>query len=278
MVADRPFPTSEKCSIAGLLTKATPVWVAARRAVEPEARDRCVGGATTHSGSQDGSRSRRARQRNPWQTCQQLSLLDQAAARIRALLSADTDQALVRARTSGEVLVGAMRLGLVFAIVVTNTLYEPSVLSTPLGVRPDSRRPALRRGDAVHRLPRRAPVGVVDELRSRRVADQRHPRALHRCRAAPRGGEQPIPLRELRVRGDQLDAPLRLEAVRLHGVARGCRVRRAHGVRRNSLGSRASHQSSVRPIRRSFSRLPDHRAGRRGPARSPQLNGHGISA
>ena len=34
-----------------------------------------------------------------------MSLLDQAAARIRALLSADTDQALVRARTSGEVLV-----------------------------------------------------------------------------------------------------------------------------------------------------------------------------
>ena len=62
-----------------------------------------------------------------------MSFLQRAAARLRALLSADTDQALVRARTSGEMLVGAMRLGLIMAIVVTNTLYDPSILTTGLG-------------------------------------------------------------------------------------------------------------------------------------------------
>ncbi|RPH73140.1 MAG: GGDEF domain-containing protein [Myxococcaceae bacterium] len=53
---------------------------------------------------------------------------------MRALLSADTDQALVRARSSGEVLVGAMRLGLIMTIVVTNTIFDPSVVTHPLGV------------------------------------------------------------------------------------------------------------------------------------------------
>jgi diguanylate cyclase (GGDEF)-like protein len=42
-----------------------------------------------------------------------LSLFKQAAARFRALLSADTDQALVRARSSGEMLVAGMRLAFV---------------------------------------------------------------------------------------------------------------------------------------------------------------------
>jgi diguanylate cyclase (GGDEF)-like protein len=77
---------------------------------------------------------RRAAGPNAWQTCQQLNFLKQVAARLRALLSADTDQALVRARTSGEVLVGAMRLGLILTIVVTNTIFDPSVVTHPLGV------------------------------------------------------------------------------------------------------------------------------------------------
>jgi len=66
--------------------------------------------------------------------CRKLSLLQNLAARARALLSADTDQALVRARTSGEVLVGAMRLGLILTIVVTNTMFDPSVVTNRLGV------------------------------------------------------------------------------------------------------------------------------------------------
>jgi diguanylate cyclase (GGDEF)-like protein len=63
-----------------------------------------------------------------------LSLIEKVAARARALLSADTDQALVRARTSGEMLVGAMRLGLILTIVVTNTIFDPSVVTNRLGV------------------------------------------------------------------------------------------------------------------------------------------------
>ncbi|HZJ54604.1 MAG TPA: hypothetical protein VFD38_10740, partial [Myxococcaceae bacterium] len=63
-----------------------------------------------------------------------MTLLQKVAARLRALLSADTDQALVRARGSGEVLVGAMRLGLIMTIVVTNTIFDPSVVTHPLGV------------------------------------------------------------------------------------------------------------------------------------------------
>ena len=49
-----------------------------------------------------------------------MSLLEQAAARVRALLSADTDQALVRARGSGEMLVAGMRLAFatVFGLLV----------------------------------------------------------------------------------------------------------------------------------------------------------------
>ncbi|HUM10199.1 MAG TPA: diguanylate cyclase [Myxococcaceae bacterium] len=46
-----------------------------------------------------------------------MSLFEQVAARARALLSDDTDQALVRARTSGEVLVAALRLVLVVGFV-----------------------------------------------------------------------------------------------------------------------------------------------------------------
>jgi diguanylate cyclase (GGDEF)-like protein len=42
-----------------------------------------------------------------------LRLLEQVAARLKALLSDSTDQALVRARASGEVLVAAMRLGFI---------------------------------------------------------------------------------------------------------------------------------------------------------------------
>jgi len=47
-----------------------------------------------------------------------LSLLKQAAARFRALLSADTDQALVRARTDGEKLVGILRLAFIVIFIV----------------------------------------------------------------------------------------------------------------------------------------------------------------
>lgn len=63
-----------------------------------------------------------------------MSLFERAAAQVRALLSDDTDQALVRARTSAEVLVGAMRLGLILAIVAANAFYEPSIVTTKLGL------------------------------------------------------------------------------------------------------------------------------------------------
>ena len=56
--------------------------------------------------------------------CRELSLSERVAAQLRALLSDDTDQALVRARTSGEVLVGAMRLGVILALVIANAIYE----------------------------------------------------------------------------------------------------------------------------------------------------------
>jgi len=63
-----------------------------------------------------------------------LTSLRDLAARVRALLSDDTDQALVRARTSGEVLVGAMRLSLIVAIMVANTIVDPGVLRSRLGL------------------------------------------------------------------------------------------------------------------------------------------------
>src|SRR5262249_24774257 len=51
--------------------------------------------------------------------CPELTFLQKLAVRIRALLSADTDQALVRARTDGEKLIGLLRLGfiLIFSYV-----------------------------------------------------------------------------------------------------------------------------------------------------------------
>lgn len=66
---------------------------------------------------------RRAAQPSAWQTCQELSLLEQVAARARALLSAETDQALVRARTSGETLVATLRLLLILAFVLITVLH-----------------------------------------------------------------------------------------------------------------------------------------------------------
>lgn len=56
---------------------------------------------------------RRAAQRNAWQTCPELSFFQKLAVRLRALLSADTDQALVRARTDGEKLIGVLRIAFV---------------------------------------------------------------------------------------------------------------------------------------------------------------------
>jgi len=66
--------------------------------------------------------------------CRELSLSERVAALLRALLSDNTDQALVRARTSGEVLVGLMRLGLILTIVITNTIFDPAVVTHRLGV------------------------------------------------------------------------------------------------------------------------------------------------
>jgi len=80
------------------------------------------------------SRSLQARQRIGWQTCQKLTRFQQLAAHARALLSDDTDQALVRARTSGEVLVGSMRLALIVAIVIANAIYYPEVIRSRLGL------------------------------------------------------------------------------------------------------------------------------------------------
>lgn len=53
-----------------------------------------------------------------------MTLLQRVAARLRALLSADTDQALVRARTDGEKLVGILRLAFVviFSVVALGDL------------------------------------------------------------------------------------------------------------------------------------------------------------
>ena len=62
-----------------------------------------------------------------------MNLFQQVAARLRTLLSADTDQALVRARTSGEVLVASMRLGLVLVITALNLLFEPEMARDRLG-------------------------------------------------------------------------------------------------------------------------------------------------
>ena len=63
-----------------------------------------------------------------------MTLLQRVAAQLRALLSADTDQALVRARTSGEVLVATMRLALIVAIVIANGIYYPEVMRSTLGL------------------------------------------------------------------------------------------------------------------------------------------------
>jgi diguanylate cyclase (GGDEF)-like protein len=49
--------------------------------------------------------------------------LEELAARLRALLSDDTDQALVRARTTGETLVAALRLLLVLGYVLVTLLH-----------------------------------------------------------------------------------------------------------------------------------------------------------
>ena len=66
------------------------------------------------------SRSLQARQRIGWQTCRKLTRFQQVAARVRALLSADTDQALVRARTDGEKLIGVLRLAFILIFSVVN--------------------------------------------------------------------------------------------------------------------------------------------------------------
>src|SRR5262249_15833042 len=70
------------------------------------------------------SPSLQATQRIGWQTCRKLTRCQQLGARLRALLSADTDQALVRARTDGEKLVGILRLAfiVIFSIVATSGL------------------------------------------------------------------------------------------------------------------------------------------------------------
>jgi diguanylate cyclase (GGDEF)-like protein len=64
-----------------------------------------------------------------------LTLWERIAARLRALLSDDTDQALVRARGSGEMLVAAMRLGFiaVFACLVA-TYVSPQTRLLELGL------------------------------------------------------------------------------------------------------------------------------------------------
>jgi diguanylate cyclase (GGDEF)-like protein len=64
-----------------------------------------------------------------------LRRLEELAARLRALLSDDTDQALVRARASGEVLVASMRLGfiVVYACLIV-TYISPQTRSLELGL------------------------------------------------------------------------------------------------------------------------------------------------
>jgi diguanylate cyclase (GGDEF)-like protein len=52
-----------------------------------------------------------------------LRRLEELAARVRALLSDDTDQALVRARTTGETLVATLRLLLVLGYVIVTLLH-----------------------------------------------------------------------------------------------------------------------------------------------------------
>jgi hypothetical protein len=54
----------------------------------------------------------------PGKLVRNLERLKQLAASLRALLSDDTDQALVRARATGEVLVATLRLLLIVAFVL----------------------------------------------------------------------------------------------------------------------------------------------------------------
>src|SRR5262249_38145457 len=60
--------------------------------------------------------------------CRQLTLWERIAARLRALLSDDSDQALVRARATGETLVAVLRLVLI-AVFVVFTLFALSPTS-----------------------------------------------------------------------------------------------------------------------------------------------------
>jgi len=64
-----------------------------------------------------------------------LTLFERVAARLRALLSDDTDQALVRARASGEMLVAAMRLAfiVVYACLVVSYI-SPQTRHLELGL------------------------------------------------------------------------------------------------------------------------------------------------
>ena len=129
--------TSEKCSIRGPSHESY-AGVGDRgegRVAGSPARSLCGRRGSRTAGPGRGNRSRRATQRNPWQTCQELSLLEQAAARIRALLSADTDQALVRARGSGEMLVAGMRLAFVtvFGLLVLLNL-SPGTRGAEIGL------------------------------------------------------------------------------------------------------------------------------------------------
>jgi diguanylate cyclase (GGDEF)-like protein len=59
-----------------------------------------------------------------------LTLWERFAARLRALLSDDTDQALVRARASGEVLVATLRLLLITVFVVLTLLHLSQTAQT----------------------------------------------------------------------------------------------------------------------------------------------------
>src|SRR5262249_13605932 len=91
--------------------RSDPEGTRARRAMQP---DPGHGNPDTPAGLlPHDSPSLQATQRIGWQTCRKLTRFQQLAARLRALLSADTDQALVRARTDGEKLVGILRLAFI---------------------------------------------------------------------------------------------------------------------------------------------------------------------
>ena len=188
--------------------------------------------------------------------------LKRVAARLRALLSADTDQALVRARASGEVLVGGDAAGLhsILRSVIVN-LYASGSLRLEARARVGSAGALSYAGRIFWRLRSRPyPLWSVVHHGHRRDTDHRRASS-----SGPRGRTAAGAVNNrtffdiVLLRHGELGAPLRLAAVRLHGGARRPPVPRDHRVCQLLTGISRAAKPSFGAFDPPIHALPDHR-------------------